>query len=238
VDSPGAVGDGVIDDFARHNRQLTGLDLERRRVRVGAGVVLDQLNTFLKPHSYCFGPDVATSSRATLGGMIANNSSGARVPVYGTTADHVLALEIVLADGRIATIGPDLVSLGQERQRIAALVTARAAEIGERMPPGMLKRWSGYALERFLDRPQNLSEILAGSEGTLAAIFSAEWRAPSECWRQNTISRSKSRGRWWRKSRSSRPVWSWSPPARVAIIRSTISLPSIPCTWRNCSRER
>ena len=85
-------------------------------------------------------------------------------------------LEIVLADGRIETIGPDLVSLGQERQRIAALVTARAAEIGERMPPGMLKRWSGYALKRFLDRPQNLSEILAGSEGTLAAIFSAELR--------------------------------------------------------------
>ena len=87
----GAVGDGLIVDFSRHNRQITGLDLERRRVRVGAGVVLDQLNTFLQPHGYCFGPDVATSSRATLGGMIANNSSGARVPVYGTTADHVLA---------------------------------------------------------------------------------------------------------------------------------------------------
>ena len=170
----GAVGDGLIVDFSRHNRQISGLNLERRRVRVGAGVVLDQLNTFLRPHGYCFGPDVATSSRATLGGMIANNSSGARVPVYGTTADHVHALEIVLADGRIETIAPDLVSLGKEREQIGALVTAHAAEIGQRMPPGMLKRWSGYALERFLDRPQNLSEILAGSEGTLAAIFSAE----------------------------------------------------------------
>ncbi len=102
----GALGDGLIVDFSRHNRQITALDLERRTVRVGAGVVLDQLNDFLKPHGFCFGPDVATSSRATLGGMIANNSSGARVPVYGTTADHVRALEIVLADGRIETIGP------------------------------------------------------------------------------------------------------------------------------------
>jgi FAD/FMN-containing dehydrogenase/Fe-S oxidoreductase len=170
----GAIGDGLIVDFSRHNRAIAGLDLERRRVRVGAGVVLDQLNTFLKSHGFCFGPDVATSSRATLGGMIANNSSGARVPVYGTTADHVLSLEIVLADGRIETIGPDRLSLGPEHERIAALVAAHAPEIAERMPPGMLKRWSGYGLERFLRAPQNLSEILSGSEGTLAAIFSAE----------------------------------------------------------------
>ncbi|MBA3652402.1 MAG: FAD-binding oxidoreductase, partial [Chthoniobacterales bacterium] len=70
--SGGALGDGLIVDFSRHNRQITALDLERRTVRVGAGVVLDQLNAFLKPHGFCFGPDVGTSSRATLGGMIAN----------------------------------------------------------------------------------------------------------------------------------------------------------------------
>ena len=170
----GAIGDGLIVDFSRHNRQIAALDLERRSVRVGAGVVLDQLNTFLKPHGFCFGPDVATSSRATLGGMIANNSSGARVPVYGTTADHVLAIEIVLADGRIETIGPNRPSLGKERAEIAALVQTHSAAIAEWMPPGMLKRWSGYGLERFLRAPHNLPEILGGSEGTLAAIFSAE----------------------------------------------------------------
>ena len=170
----GAIGDGLIVDFSRHNRQIAGLDLERGSVRVGAGVVLDQLNTFLRPHGYCFGPDVATSSRATLGGMIANNSSGARVPVYGTTSDHVKALEIVLADGRIETIGPAQLSLGKEQAEVAALVEAHAAAITERMPPGMQKRWSGYALERFLHAPKNLAEILGASEGTLAAIFSAE----------------------------------------------------------------
>jgi FAD/FMN-containing dehydrogenase/Fe-S oxidoreductase len=170
----GAIGEGLIVDFSRHNRQITALDLERHRVWVGAGVVLDQLNTFLKPHGFCFGPDVATSSRATIGGMVANNSSGARVPFYGTTADHVRALEIVLADGRIETIGPGRPALVVEQEKIAQLVRQQSAAIAERMPPGMLKRWSGYGLERFSRAPDNLTEILSGSEGTLAVIFSAE----------------------------------------------------------------
>src|SRR5438105_2074738 len=169
-----AIGEGLIVDFSRYNRQITDLGLEKRTVRVGAGVVLDQLNAFLKPHGFCFGPDVATSSRATLGGMIANNSSGARVPVYGTTADHVVSTEIVLVDGRILKIGPTQNSLGAEREKIEKLIRTCVADISERMPPGLLKRWPGYGLERFLRAPNNLNEILAGSEGTLAAIFSAE----------------------------------------------------------------
>ncbi|MEO5717753.1 MAG: FAD-linked oxidase C-terminal domain-containing protein [Chthoniobacterales bacterium] len=170
----GALGDGLIVDFSRHNRQISALDLERRTVRVGAGVVLDQLNALLKSHGFCFGPDVATSSRATIGGMIANNSSGAHVPVYGTTADHVRALEIVLADGRIVTIGPGHSALAAEQETIVRLVRQEATEIAQRMPPGMQKRWIGYGLERFSRAPENLTEILSGSEGTLAAIVSAE----------------------------------------------------------------
>ena len=169
-----AIGDGLIVDFSRHNRGISDLDLEKRSVRVGAGVVLDQLNNFLKPHGFCFGPDVATSSRATIGGMIANNSSGARAPFYGTTADHVLATEIVLADGRIAKIGSQGSPLEGERAQIERLLHQQSAEMAERWPPGMIKRWPGYGLKRFLRSPQNLNEILAGSEGTLAAIFSAE----------------------------------------------------------------
>src|SRR6195256_1629867 len=172
--SGGAIGDGVIVDFSRHNRQISELNLEKRTVRVGAGVVLDQLNAFLKPHGFCFGPDVATSSRATIGGMIANNSSGARAPFYGTTADHVLATEIVMADGRIEKIGAQCGSLEAERAQIEQLLREQSAEMAERWPPGLIKRWPGYGLTRFLRTPQNLNEILAGSEGTLAAIFSAE----------------------------------------------------------------
>src|SRR5207244_1661604 len=169
-----AIGDGLIVDFSRHNRGISELLLEKRSVRVGAGVVLDQLNNFLKPHGFCFGPDVATSSRATIGGMIANNSSGARAPFYGTTADHVLATEIVLADGRIAKIGPQGGALEGERTQIERLLHQQSGEMAERWPAGMIKRWPGYGLKRFMRSPQNLNEILAGSEGTLAAIFSAD----------------------------------------------------------------
>ena len=169
-----AIGEGLLVDFSRHNRKIGNLNIDNRSVRVGTGVVLDQLNAFLKPHGFCFGPDVATSSRATIGGMIANNSSGARVPVYGTTADHVLSTEIVLADGRRVEIGSMNESLAAERAKITELVQANAAEMAERWPPGILKRWPGYGIERFSRAPKNLNEILAGSEGTLAAIFSAE----------------------------------------------------------------
>jgi FAD/FMN-containing dehydrogenase/Fe-S oxidoreductase len=163
----GAIGDGLIIEFARFNRQILNLDLERRTVRAGAGVVLDQLNKFLKPHGYCFGPDVATSSRATLGGMIANNSSGAHVPVYGCTADHVAALEVVKADGRLETLDRTA------RFGLSKLIAGAAAEIEKRMPADMLKRWPGYGVDRFLREP-NYSHLLAGSEGTLAAILGAE----------------------------------------------------------------
>jgi FAD/FMN-containing dehydrogenase/Fe-S oxidoreductase len=169
-----AIGEGLIVDFSRYNRQITDLDLEKRSVRVGAGVVLDQLNGFLTPHGFCFGPDVATSSRATLGGMIANNSSGARCPIYGTTADHVISLEIVMADGRIEKIGATHESLHAERAKIEDVIRQATAEMAERWPPGLIKRWPGYGIERFLRAPNDLTNILAGSEGTLAAIFSAE----------------------------------------------------------------
>jgi FAD/FMN-containing dehydrogenase/Fe-S oxidoreductase len=172
--SGGAIGDGLIVEFSRYNRQITELNLEARTVRTGAGVVLDQLNSFLKPHGFCFGPDVATSSRATIGGMIANDSSGARVPVYGTTADHVVSQELVMADGSIQRIGPAHDTLKAQREVIANLIAAHAAEVADWMPPGLQKRWSGYALARWLRDPGNLNNMLCGSEGTLAAIFSAE----------------------------------------------------------------
>src|SRR5947207_13748791 len=130
--------------------------MEKRMVRIGAAVVLDQLNAFLKPHRFCFGPDWANSSRATIGGMIANNSSGARAPFYGTTADHVLATEIVLADGRVARIDPLRGAFEEERAQIERLLHQESAEMAERWPAGMIKRWPGYGLKRFLRSPQNL----------------------------------------------------------------------------------
>jgi FAD/FMN-containing dehydrogenase/Fe-S oxidoreductase len=170
----GAIGEGLVVDFARYNRQITDLDLERRTVRVGPGVVLDQLNNFLRPHGYWFGPDVATSSRATLGGMIANNSSGSHTPFYGTTADHISELEVVLADSRAVAVGPNHDTLRKQRELVADLVYFHGLEIAERLAPPLSKRRPGYAIDRCVRDPNNLNHLLCGSEGTLAAITSAE----------------------------------------------------------------
>jgi FAD/FMN-containing dehydrogenase/Fe-S oxidoreductase len=170
----GAIGHGLVVDFSRYNRQITDLDLERRTVRVGPGVVLDTLNNFLRPHGFCFGPDVATSARATLGGMIANNSSGSHTPVYGTTADHLSELEVVLADGRAVAVGPAHDTLRKQRELVSDLAYLHGLTISERLPPGLLKRRPGYAIDRCVREPNNLTHLLCGSEGTLAAITSAE----------------------------------------------------------------
>lgn len=171
----GCVGDGLVIDFCRYNAQITDLDVERRTVRVGAGVVLDQLNNFLQPHGLWFGPDVATSSRATLGGMIANNSSGAHVPIYGTTVDHVLSVEAILPDGTIAQVGKGHDTLPEHRRALNDLIDKHAEEIRRRLPQGFInKRWPGYGFDDYLANKGDLSKILCGSEGTLAGIMSAE----------------------------------------------------------------
>jgi len=169
----GAVGSGLVVDLARNNRLINDLDLERRTVRVRAGVVLDGLNAHLAPHGLWFGPDVATSSRATLGGMIGNNSSGAHAPVYGTTSDHVIALEVVLADGRVAWVGRDHDGLSDLRDQCDVLVADNAETIRNRLPSGLIKRWPGYGFDQALAAPGDLCRLITGSEGTLAAVTSA-----------------------------------------------------------------
>lgn len=179
----GAIGEGVVMDFSRYTRIITDFDAEKRTVRVGAGVVLDQLNAFLKPEGFAFGPDVATSSRATIGGMIGNNSSGARTAFYGTTLDHVLELEIVMSDGRVLQVGPERGTLPIQRELLENMAMLNSLQIHERFGDGLLKRWPGYALDRIVKEPNNLVNVLAGSEGTLAAIVSAKLklvRTPDE----------------------------------------------------------
>jgi len=120
----GAVGSGVQLDLSRYLNHIGWLDLEARTVEVEPGVVLDELNAHLAQHGLKFAPDVATSSRATVGGMIANNSSGARSIVYGRTVDHVAGLTVVLADGKVVTFGAhggernSAVAAGETRARI------------------------------------------------------------------------------------------------------------------------
>ncbi len=171
----GALGEGLIIDMARHNSKISDLNLEARTVRVGAGVVLDQLNSFLAPHGLAFGPDVATSSRATLGGMIANNSSGARTPLYGVTGDHVRSLEVILPSSQIVEVGEDKSGLLDLKVRIDELINHVDSIIKTQLHNEVIKRWPGFGLDRYVrNGKKNLANLFGGSEGTLGAVFSAE----------------------------------------------------------------
>src|SRR5262249_30166451 len=94
-----SIGPGVVIDCSKYLNQILAVDPAGRTARVQPGVILDQFNRQLAPHGLQFGPDVATASRANLGGMIGNNSAGARSIVYGKTSDHVRGLSVLLADG-------------------------------------------------------------------------------------------------------------------------------------------
>src|ERR1700683_5644934 len=100
-----AIGAGLQVDTSKYYNRILELNVAERQVRVQPGIVLDELNAQLRPHGLRFAPDVSTASRATVGGMMANNSSGARSVVYGKTIDHVLAQEVLLADGSVVSFG-------------------------------------------------------------------------------------------------------------------------------------
>ena len=164
-------------------------------VRVEPGVVLDQLNAHLKPLGLMFGPDVSTSDRATIGGMIGNNSAGARSLRYGKTVDHVRAVEVVLADGTTATLGPGLARRARRRSArgrdsIGAIHrvvrdTVAAARAGDPRPvpagscAGSAATTSTSSSRDCRSGPSgwhdepwqfNLAKLIVGSEGTLAVV--------------------------------------------------------------------
>ncbi len=173
----GAVGDGLVIDLSRYNHFISDFNQDAQTVRVGAGVVLDQLNEHVAPYGLTFGADVATSSRATLGGMIANNSSGARAPLYGVTMDHVESLEVVTADGRVHTLSASSGDMREKLARLQGRVLQERAEIEARFHREICKRWPGYGLDRYLRSiladAADPAYLIGGSEGTLCTVFSA-----------------------------------------------------------------
>ncbi len=181
----GAVGPGVQLDLSRYLNRIGRLDVAARTIEVEPGVVLDELNHHLAPHGLQFAPDVATGSRATIGGMIANNSCGAHSIVYGRTVDHVASLTVVLADGRVVTLG-ELAS-GGANETTEKEVEARRLEEGlgrirdenyeeiRQRFPKVLRSNGGYGLDR-LGRPGtpiDVTRVICGSEGTLGIVMGA-----------------------------------------------------------------
>ena len=168
------VGEALVVDVSKHLNRVLDVDPDLRRATVQPGLVLDQLNAFLKPHNLMFPVDVSTSSRATLGGMAGNNSCGARSIRYGTMRANVRAIDGVLADGSRARFG-ELAEFGGKdgptaelTERLLALGQREAAEIAARFPK-LRRRVGGYNIDALTgNAPINLAHLLVGSEGTLA----------------------------------------------------------------------
>ena len=181
-----AIGAGLQADTSKYYNQILELNTAERWVRVEPGIVLDELNAALRPHGLRFAPDVSTASRATIGGMIANNSSGARSVMYGKTIDHVLEMEVVMADGSVARLGPrneaELASamrgdtLEAQCYRTVHRLGHECAEEIDRRFPKVLRRVGGYNLDEFVPGPRqfNLAKMIVGSEGTLGVILEAK----------------------------------------------------------------
>ncbi|WP_170423802.1 FAD-binding and (Fe-S)-binding domain-containing protein [Ruegeria arenilitoris] len=163
---------GVVLDTSRHMTEILSLDLDAGTVTVQPGVVLDQLNTFLRPHGAFFAPTVSTSSRATVGGMFATDASGKGSRIYGRTSDHVLAADLVLANGRsvlITTHGSNDEDLHQMGTDLHRELTENASEIARHYPK-LNRGLTGYNLDQARTETGDLNfiKLLAGSEGTLA----------------------------------------------------------------------
>ena len=180
-----AIGAGLQVDTSKYYNKVLEVNVEERWARVEPGIVLDELNAQLAPHRLRFAPDISTASRATVGGMISNNSSGARSVLYGKTIDHVLDLHVALADSSVVHFKPlnkdelDAVcnesSLEAECYRtVRRLVAQHKKNIAERYP-SILRRVGGYNLNCFVNQnePFNLAKLVVGSEGTLGLILEA-----------------------------------------------------------------
>ncbi len=170
------VGESLVVDCSKYLTRILDLDVKRARCTVEPGIVLDDLNRQLKPHGLWFPVDISTSSRATIGGMVANNSCGGRSMRYGTMRDNVISIEAVLADGTLASFGRIGGNLSDVPAPIRPLVkdllaigTREADEVAARFPK-VQRRVGGYNLDALMPgrNSVNLAHLLVGSEGTLA----------------------------------------------------------------------
>ena len=196
-----SVGEAIVLDMSKYMNALLEVNVAERWARVQPGIVLDELNHKLKPHGLMYAPDVATSSRANVGGTIGNNSAGSHSLIYGKTIDHVISLDLVLSNADEITASPISLKELETKKRgdtleahiyreLCRICEDNASEIRKRYPR-LLRRVAGYNLDEFVpdagskevtpyrrdgcdaNHPFSLTKILIGSEGTLATTVEA-----------------------------------------------------------------
>lgn len=179
---------GVVVDCSKYFNRVHEINPEGGWVEVEPGVILDRLNGVLKPHGLFFAPNVSTSSRATIGGMISTDACGQGSRVYGRTSNHTLAIQVVMADGSTHWIQswdqPQLdrvieagTCLADATTTVRRVTTEQADLIRDRFPP-MNRFLTGYNLAHVREAEGNLNlvPLICGSEGTLAMIVRARLR--------------------------------------------------------------
>ncbi len=188
------VGNGIVVDVSRSFTKILEINTEEHWVRVQPGVVRDELNMFLKPYGFYFGPETSTANRAMIGGMVGNNSCGSNSVVYGSTREHLLEVKALLSDGTEAvfnTLSPDEFHARCERtdgsletkvyQQIRSILGLHThqEEIRRQFPKkSITRRNTGYAIDLLLETAPftagtedfNFCKLIAGSEGTLAFL--------------------------------------------------------------------
>ena len=196
-----SVGEAIVLDMSKYMNRLLEVNAAERWARVEPGIILDELNHQLKPHGLMYAPDVATSSRANVGGTIGNNSAGSHSLIYGKTIDHVMSLDLVLSNTEEVTALPISLKELETKKRgntleahiygeLCRICADNASEIRKRYPR-ILRRVAGYNLDEYVkdagskevtpyrrdgcdaDHPFSLTKILVGSEGTLATTVEA-----------------------------------------------------------------
>ncbi|HAF27525.1 MAG TPA: FAD-binding oxidoreductase [Bacteroidales bacterium] len=186
------VGNGIVVDISKYFTEIVELNVDERWVRVQPGVILDELNLYLKPHGLFFGPETSTANRCMIGGMVGNNACGSHSIIYGTTRDHTLCTKVMLSDGSEA----EFKSLNNEEfnqklqgeklenkiyQHIYQILSEKSNqnEIRKEYPDkSIYRRNTGYAIDLLLEtepftsneKPFNFSNLICGSEGTLGII--------------------------------------------------------------------
>ncbi len=167
------VNEALIIDCSRHLNRIVEIDAAERRCVVEPGIVLDELNRALKPTGLWFPVDISTASRATIGGMVGNNSCGARSLRYGNTRENVISIDALLADGTRAhfgRMGDGKTNVPEALVHDLLAIAAREADEIERRFPKVQRRVGGYNLDALVPGRNdiNLAHLLVGSEGTLA----------------------------------------------------------------------